>query len=90
VIVALQSDLGALVTTIEAARHCNVKPATIRQWVARGHLVSVGRLPAGGPAVYRLADVTAAELKTRAKANRGLDVAAILAELARVSRKAAA
>lgn len=77
-------NLGDLVTTEEAAAYCNVKPVTIRQWVARGYLTSVGRLPAGRSVMYRLVDVAAAEVRTRAKARRGLNGAAILAELARI------
>jgi excisionase family DNA binding protein len=66
----LPSPDGLLLTTDEAATHLGVRPVTIRQWAARGHLASVGRLPAGGPALYRLVDLAQAEAKTRPRSNR--------------------
>jgi excisionase family DNA binding protein len=75
---ALASPDGVLITTAEAAKRCGVKPGTIRQWVARGHLTPAGRLPAGRSAMFRLADVAA-----RARADQPLDLDALNAELLR-------
>lgn len=52
-------------TTAEAARLCKVRPATIRQWVARGYLVAVGR--EGRSAVYATADVRRAQADVLAR-----------------------
>lgn len=67
---SLFADTPTLLTTAEAAERMGVKPVTIRQWVARGHLTAAGRLPAGGPSVYRLEDLAKAEEATRGKARR--------------------
>ena len=70
VIMPLPTDQAVLLTTDEAAEHLGVKPVTIRQWVRRGHLKPAGRMPAGGPSVYRIEDLVAADEKTREKAGR--------------------
>lgn len=68
-------------TATEAADHADrarqaltagaahIQPATIRQWVARGHLTATG-LDTHGRQLYRLADVAHAELHTRSRALR--------------------
>lgn len=52
------------VTTDRAATEVGVKPATVRQWAARGLLKPLGRV-AGRP-VYDLDDVFRAEARTAA------------------------
>lgn len=54
---------GYLLTTDMAAAEAGVLPATIRQWVRRGHLAISERQ--GRNALFRLADVFAAERATR-------------------------
>jgi excisionase family DNA binding protein len=50
-----------LVTAVQAASMCGVKPATIRQWVSRGHLTSDHR--SGRRDFYRAGDVLAAQAR---------------------------
>ncbi|MEU9677851.1 MerR family transcriptional regulator [Streptomyces parvus] len=69
-------------TGAQAAAHVNsarqllsagtlhVRPATIHQWVRRGHLSPVGIAEDGRTRLYRLADVARAELATRGRALR--------------------
>lgn len=60
-----------LLTTAEAAAHAHVTPATIRQWVYRGHLAAASHNHNGRP-LYRLLDVARAEYATRKAARREL------------------
>ncbi|MFJ1958732.1 MerR family transcriptional regulator [Streptomyces microflavus] len=48
----------------------HVRPATIHQWVRRGHLRPVGIAEDGRTRLYRLADVARAERATRDRALR--------------------
>ncbi|WP_299542052.1 MerR family transcriptional regulator [uncultured Streptomyces sp.] len=48
----------------------HIRPGTIRQWAARGHLTATGLAPDGRTRLYRYADVAAAELATRRRALR--------------------
>lgn len=57
---------GYLLTTEMAAGEAGVLPATIRQWVRRGHLTIAERR--GRSTLFRLADVFAAERATRRRA----------------------
>lgn len=50
------------ITTAEAAHYAEVEPATIRQWVARGHLIPVGKR--GRQLLFRLVDITRVEVQT--------------------------
>lgn len=52
-----------LVTGATAAREAGVEPCTIRKWVQRSYLTPAGRQ--GRSHLYRLADVFAAERRTR-------------------------
>lgn len=61
-------DLDALWTVDEAAAHAKVKPGTIRQWVARGHLPVAERID--GKLRFNPVDVAKAEYKTREHARR--------------------
>ncbi|MER7814069.1 MerR family transcriptional regulator [Streptomyces sp. NPDC096153] len=68
-------------TAVQAAEHADrarqllsagaahITPATIRQWVKRGHLTAAGLDERRRP-LYRLGDVARAELATRARALR--------------------
>ncbi|MGW4250323.1 MerR family transcriptional regulator [Streptomyces californicus] len=70
-----------LLTTAQAAAHATqarrffsagaaaIRPTTIRDWAARGHLARSGLTDRGHP-LYDLADVARAELATRARALR--------------------
>ncbi|MBD3546823.1 MerR family transcriptional regulator [Streptomyces sp. JV180] len=70
-----------LLTTAQAAAHATqarrffsagtaaIRPTTIRDWAARGHLERSGLTDRGHP-LYDLADVARAELATRARALR--------------------
>jgi DNA-binding transcriptional MerR regulator len=63
---ATHADRARQLITAGAAR---IRPATIRQWVTRGHLKAAGLDDEDRP-LYRLADVARAELATRARALR--------------------
>lgn len=69
-------DHEPLLTTAEAAQLCGVNPGTVRQWVNRGHLTPVGRLPAGGELMFRQIDVARAEARTRRHARRDITLRA--------------
>lgn len=56
-------------TTAQAAALAGVKPATIRQWIHRGHLVPTARDERGRPR-FRGVDVARAEAATRDHAGR--------------------
>lgn len=57
------------ITGAQAATLARVKPGTIRQWVARGHLTRVG-LDERGHNLYDPAAVRRTEAKLRAAARR--------------------
>ncbi|MFI1185753.1 MerR family transcriptional regulator [Streptomyces californicus] len=61
------ADRGRHFFSAGAAR---VQPATIRQWVRRGHLAPTGIAEDGRTHTYRFADVARAELATRGRALR--------------------
>jgi predicted site-specific integrase-resolvase len=61
-------DLDVLWSVDEAAEHAKVKPGTIRQWVARGHLPVADRVD--GKLRFKPLDVARAEFKTREHARR--------------------
>lgn len=76
----MRTDLPSLLTTAEAAALCRVRPVTIRQWVARGHL-DYARGANGQPLtndaglqLFRQLDVARAEHKTRRHAHRDLQL----------------
>lgn len=70
-----------LLTTAQAAAHATrarqllsagtatIRPTTIRDWAARGHLKRTGLTERGHP-LYALADVARAEVATRRRALR--------------------
>ncbi len=62
---AAHADRARQALSAGAAR---VKPATIRQWVTRGHLTATGIAADGRSRTYRLTDVARAELATRKRA----------------------
>lgn len=62
-------ELDDLWDVDEAARRAKVKPGTIRQWVARGHL-SVADRDVRGRLLFSPVDVARAEFKTREHARR--------------------
>ncbi|MFD6421721.1 MerR family transcriptional regulator [Streptomyces sp. NPDC060198] len=64
---AAHADRARQTLTAGAA---HIRPATIRQWAARGHLTATGLADDGRTRTYRLADVARAELATRARALR--------------------
>ena len=61
--------LDALLPTAEAAVLAGVKPATVRQWDKRGHLVPAARDERGWP-LYLGRDVLRVEARTRPAARR--------------------
>lgn len=68
-------DLHRAINVAEAAEHCGVRPGTIRQWVRRRHLASVGR-DEKGRLLFDLLDVARAEQATREHARRPAYIAA--------------
>lgn len=75
----MHPDLPALLTTVEAAKLCRVKPGTVRQWVNRGHLDYARDddgepLTRDGVRVFRQLDVARAEHATRDHAGRDLSL----------------
>jgi DNA-binding transcriptional MerR regulator len=58
-----------LITYDQAAQLARVRPGTIRQWVARGHLAKAG-LDERGRCLFRPADVAATEKRLRKPARR--------------------
>ncbi|WP_157253190.1 MerR family transcriptional regulator [Nonomuraea typhae] len=62
-------------TTASAAELAGVKPATIRKWVEREHLVPVGR-DGRGHMLFTQVAVANAEAKTRELARRPENIAA--------------
>lgn len=72
------AEAAQLATTwrrLVSAGAAAVKPATIRQWASRGHLIPTGLDDQGRP-LYALTDLAHAERATRARALRlvGLSV----------------
>lgn len=62
------STPAQLITTQDAARLCSVRPATIRQWVTRGHLQPCGRR--GRTLVFARADVLDAAQRVNERRRR--------------------
>ncbi len=62
-------ELDDLWDVDEAARRAKVKPGTVRQWVARGHLPVADR-DDRGRLLFNPVDVAKAEFKTREHARR--------------------
>lgn len=62
-------DPNELLTARSAAREVSVVPATLRQWIARGHLERAGTNTAG-QVLYRRGDVERAARETAARTRR--------------------
>ena len=58
-------DGPSVLTTPQAARAVGVSAATVRQWMARGHLTPIGRQ--GRAHLFTAADVMAVDKRTRAR-----------------------
>jgi DNA-binding transcriptional MerR regulator len=70
VLALVPESLDNLVSTNEAADACGVECATVRSWVARGHLTATGLDERNRP-LYKLIDVLRASRDTRRRATGG-------------------
>jgi hypothetical protein len=73
--VSMDLDLDELWDVNTAAAHARVKPATVRKWIERGHLVVAEPDAADGRRLRPL-DVARAEHATRERARRTIATAA--------------